>query len=184
MKNASQGGGRHTARLPEFSLMLPIGIMTLQLVAAAFFVADGIEDWIVASTNGLKLELAMESVIAMALLTGVILSSRNIVQLTRDLRRKEQALARARGAFAEHIDLRFKEWGLTKGEGEVALFALKGCDVAEISRLRGAAAGTIRSQLSQIYAKANVSSQAMLVSVFIDDLLDAPSAPAAKPARS
>ena len=56
----------------------------------------------------------------------------------------------------------------------MALFALKGCDVAEIARLRGAAAGTIRSQLSQIYAKAGVSSQAMLVSVFIDDLLDAP----------
>ena len=73
----------------------------------------------------------MECVIAVALLTGVILSSRNIVRLTRDLRRKEQALARARGAFAAHIDLRFREWGLTKGEGEVALFALKGCDVAE-----------------------------------------------------
>jgi DNA-binding CsgD family transcriptional regulator len=113
-------------------------------------------------------------VIALALLTGVILSSRNIVRLTRDLRRKEQALARARGALAEHIELRFREWGLTRGEGEVALFALKGCDIAEIARLRGAAAGTIRSQLSQIYAKAGVSSQAMLVSVFIDDLLDPP----------
>lgn len=166
------------ARLPELSLVLPIGLMTLQLVAAGFFVADGFEDWMVATTNGPRLELAMECVIAVALLTGVILSSRNIVQLTRDLRRKEQALARARGAFAEHIDLRFKEWGLTRGEGEVALFALKGCDVAEIARLRGAAAGTIRSQLSQIYAKAGVNSQATLVSVFIDDLIDKPSASA------
>ena len=146
--------------------------MTLQVVAAIFFVVDGFEDWLVAGTGGLSIELAMECVIALALLTGVILSSRNIVRLTRDLLRKEQSLARARGAFAEHIKLRFREWGLTKGEGDVALFALKGCDVAEIARLRGAAAGTIRSQLSQIYAKAGVSSQAMLVSVFIDDLLD------------
>jgi DNA-binding CsgD family transcriptional regulator len=174
MKESPQASARRVARLPEWSLLLPVGLMTLQVVAAAFFVADGFEDWLVASTNGPRLELAMECVIAVALLTGVILSSRNIVRLTRDLRRKEQALSRARGAFAEHIDLRFREWGLTKGEGEVALFALKGCDVAEIARLRGAAAGTIRSQLSQIYAKAGVNSQAMLVSVFIDDLLDEP----------
>ena len=97
------------------------------------------------------------------------------MRLRRELQWKEQSLARARGALADHIALRFREWGLTKSEGEVALFALKGCDVAEIARLRGAAAGTIRSQLSQIYTKAGVSSQAMLVSVFIDDLLDAPS---------
>ncbi|MEQ1490767.1 MAG: helix-turn-helix transcriptional regulator [Terricaulis sp.] len=112
--------------------------------------------------------------IALALLAGVIVSSRNFIRLNRELRWKEQSLARARGALADHIALRFREWGLTKGEGEVALFALKGCDVAEIARLRGAAAGTIRSQLSQIYTKAAVSSQAMLVSVFIDDLLDGP----------
>ncbi|MEO1964293.1 hypothetical protein [Hyphomonas sp.] len=184
MKNAPQGSGRRAARLPEWSLLLPVGLMALQVVAAGFFVADGVEDWLVASSNGLKLELAMEFVVALALLTGVILSSRNIVRLTRDLRRKEQALARARGAFAEHIDLRFREWGLTKGEGEVALFALKGCDVAEIARLRGAAAGTIRSQLSQVYAKAGVNSQAMLVSVFIDDLLDEPAVSASEPTRS
>lgn len=174
MKNAPLSDARRTSWLPEWSLVLPVALMALQIVAAAFFVADGLEDWFVAGTNGLRLELAMEFVIAVALLTGVILSSRNIVQLTRDLRRKEQALSRARGAFAEHIDLRFREWGLTRGECEVALFALKGCDVAEIARLRGAAAGTIRSQLSQIYTKAGVSSQAMLVSVFIDDLLDQP----------
>lgn len=158
----------------EWPLALPVGLMALQVVAAAFFVVDGFEDWLVAGAQGFDLDLAMECVIALALFAGVILSSRNIIRLTNDLQRKEQSLARARGALAEHIDLRFQEWGLTKGEGEVALFALKGCDVAEIARLRGAAAGTIRSQLSQVYAKAGVSSQAMLVSLFIDDLLDKP----------
>jgi DNA-binding CsgD family transcriptional regulator len=105
-------------------------------------------------------------------LGGIILSSRYIVGLTRELRWKEQSLANARGALAEHITVRFGEWGLTPGEGDVALFALKGCDVSEIARLRGAAAGTVRSQLSQVYTKAGVTSQAMLVSLFIDDLLD------------
>ena len=174
MKISDVGGGRSGARLPELPLALPLGLMILQVVAAAFFVVDGFEDWIVAGAQGFDLDLAMECVIALALFTGVIIASRNIIQLTRDLAGKEQALARARGAFGEHIALRFQEWGLTKGEGEVALFALKGCDITEIARLRGAATGTIRSQLSQIYAKAGVSSQAMLVSIFIDDLLDKP----------
>ena len=52
-----------------------------------------------------------------------------------------------------------------------ALFALKGCDVAEIAQLRGAAQGTVRAQLSQVYAKAGVTSQAGLVSLFLEDLL-------------
>ena len=184
MKKPNPDRARRTGRFPDWPLVLPVGLMALQVVAAAFFVADGLEDWLVAGTGGLRLELAMECVIALALLTGVILSSRNILRLTRDLHRKEQALARAQGALAEHIGLRFKEWGLTKGEGEVALFALKGCDVAEIARLRGAAAGTIRSQLSQIYAKAGVSSQAMLVSLFIEDLLAMPAASGIEPASS
>jgi len=155
-------------------LALPVALMALQVVAAAYFVIDGVEDQLLEAPGAFNLDLAMEFVIALALLAGVIVSSRNFFRLRRELEWKEQSLARAQGALADHIALRFQEWGLTKGEGEVALFALKGCDVAEIARLRGAATGTIRSQLSQIYTKAGVSSQAMLVSVFIDDLLDGP----------
>ena len=75
MKESPQASARRVARLPEWPLVLPVGLMALQVVAAAFFVADGFEDWLVASTNGPRLELAMECVIAVALLTGVILSS-------------------------------------------------------------------------------------------------------------
>jgi len=174
MKNSHSGASRVAGWRLQWPLALPVGLIGLQVVAAAYFVLDGFEDWLFAGSKGRSLDLAMEWVVAVALLTGVILSSRNVVRLTKDLRWKEQALARARGALSEHIALRFREWGLTKGEGEVALFALKGCDIAEIARLRGAAAGTIRSQLSQIYAKAGVSSQATLISVFIDDLIDGP----------
>lgn len=154
--------------------MITAAIMALQIVAAAFFVVDGVEDQFEQARQGFSLDLAMECVVAVALLAGVLLSLRNIVRLTQELRWKEQSLARTRGAMADQVALRFREWGLTQGEGEVALFALKGCDIAEIARLRGAATGTIRSQLSQIYAKANVSSQAMLVSLFIEDLLHTP----------
>ena len=172
MSKSDTGEAGGVARLLKWPLALPVGVMALQILAAAFFVFDGFEDWYAEGAQAFSFDTAMECVIAVALLTGVILSSRNIVRLTRDLQRQEQALDRARGALGEHIALRFREWGLTKGEGEVALFALKGCDIAEIARLRGAAPGTIRAQLSQIYAKAGVTSQAMLVSLFIEDLLD------------
>lgn len=150
----------------------PIAILALQSIAAIYFMVDGVDDLIAQAGRGFSLEIAMECVVAFALLGGVVMGSRHLGRITAELRRKDRALAKARGALAEHIELRFDEWGLTPGEGEVALFALKGCDVAEIARLRGAAAGTVRSQLSQIYAKAGVSSQAMLVSLFIEDLLD------------
>lgn len=152
--------------------LAPATMMVLQLVAAVYFVVDGVDDLIVQAKQGFSVDLVMECLIAVGLLGGVLLSSRYIVLLKRELFWKERSLARARGALADHIALRFREWGLTGGEGDVALFALKGCDVAEIARLRGAASGTVRSQLSQVYAKAGVNSQAALVSLFIEDLLD------------
>jgi DNA-binding CsgD family transcriptional regulator len=152
-------------------MVFPMIMVALQVIAAAFFVFDSIEDQITKAPQGFNLDAAMECVIALALLGGIILSSRYILRLKRELLWKDQRLASARGALGEHILLQFQSWGLTPGEGEVALFALKGCDIAEIARLRGAAAGTVRSQLSQVYAKAGVTSQAMLVSLFIDDLL-------------
>lgn len=151
----------------------PLAIVALQAVAAAYFVIDGVEDVLQQASKGFSLEIAMECLVALALLAGVVMGSRYIRRITGELRWKEQLLANARGALGEHIVLRFAEWGLTPGEGDVALFALKGCDVAEIARLRNSAPGTVRSQLSQIYSKAGVGSQAMLMSLFIEDLLDA-----------
>lgn len=152
-------------------LVGPVAVVALQSVAAIYFLIDGVDDLIVEARQGFSIGMAMECVVAVALLGGVVMGSRYIRRLTNELHHKERALAKARGALADHIAVRFDEWGLTPGEGDVALFALKGCDVAEIARLRSAAPGTVRSQLSQIYAKSGVNSQAMLLSLFIDDLL-------------
>ncbi|KQZ62433.1 hypothetical protein ASD67_12870 [Sphingopyxis sp. Root1497] len=160
--------------LTDRRVALPVATLALQAVAAIYFVVDGIDDLFTELRQGITAEIVMECIVAFALLGGVVMGSRYIRRITAELHRQDRALADARGALADHIALRFDEWGLTPGEGEVALFALKGCDVAAIARLRGAATGTVRSQLSQIYAKAGVSSQAMLVSLFIEDLLDAP----------
>ena len=70
------------------------------------------------------------------------------------------------------MSLKFQGWGLSASEAEVALFAIKGFQVAEIARLRGLASGTVRSQLRQVYAKAGVNSRSMLLALFFDDLLE------------
>ena len=78
----------------------------------------------------------------------------------------------AKGALADLIRQRFSEWQLTAAEADVALFALKGFDIGEIARLRGAAQGTIRAQLTRIYAKAETNSQTGLIAAFVEELID------------
>ena len=81
-------------------------------------------------------------------------------------------MAIASGALADLIEDRFDRWMLTAAEADVALFTLKGFGVAEIAELRNSAAGTVRAQLTRVYAKAGVDSRGALVSLFFDELLD------------
>ena len=139
------------------------------LAASAFVALQGIAAQV---RSRIGLESIMECVIAVALLAGTILGARYTQRLLADARRSEQALGMARGAMAQLIELRFAEWNLTRSESEVALFAIKGSTIPDIARLRGSAEGTVRSQLSQVYAKAGVANQTMLLAVFRDDLID------------
>lgn len=148
-----------------------VAIVTLQAIAAIFFLIDSIDEIILQISAGIDFAVIAECLIAIALLAGVVLGARHTRKLMAEARRRESALAVARGALAEMLNLRFAEWQLSVGEADVALFAIKGCSVSEIAILRNTAAGTVRSQLSQIYAKAGVTSQSMLISIFIEELL-------------
>ena len=150
-----------------------ITTIIIQSIAALYFIADGVDDVLGELRSGLSFESAMECFVAFALCAGIVFGSRLVLEMSANLRRQQAALDVARGALAAHIAERFAEWSLSAGECDVALFALKGCSVAEIARMRNAASGTVRSQLSQVYAKAGVNSQSMLVSLFIEDLLEA-----------
>lgn len=148
--------------------LLVAGVVAVQAVAAVFFVADALGDF---AADGVNAHILIEALIAFALLAGVFVGAAHVRRLLAEAQQREQALDIARGALSEHIAARFADWGLTAAESDVALFALKGCDAAEIAALRGAAQGTVRAQLSQVYAKAGVTSQAGLVSLFLEDLL-------------
>jgi DNA-binding CsgD family transcriptional regulator len=97
-----------------------------------------------------------------------------IFRLIREVRQRDTAITIARGVLSQLLSQRFNEWALSAAEADVALFALKGCSIGEIARMRSAASGTVRAQLSQVYAKAGVSSQAMLMSLFLEDLMTEP----------
>ena len=149
-------------------------IVAVQTVAAVFFLVDGINDIVEQSEFAFSFEIFMDCLVSFALLTGIAIGARYDKTTTDELHRKDASLQIARGALSQHMARRFEEWRLTTGEAEIALFAMKGCNVGEIAALRNSASGTVRSQLSQIYAKAGVSSQSMLVSSFIEDLLELP----------
>jgi DNA-binding CsgD family transcriptional regulator len=159
---------RHHIRRRDRQTVLIALVVVIQAVAAIFFVADALGD---VAQDGLSVHVLIEGLIAFALVAGVVLGGWHMRAMLAEARRREEALAVASGALADHIAGRFRDWGLTAAESDVALFALKGCDIAEIAQLRGAAPGTVRAQLSQVYAKAGVSSQAGLVSLFFEDLL-------------
>ena len=140
----------------------------VQSVAAVFFVGDAVTDLI---TDPAAPHTVFEALVALALILGVVFGGWQL-RLTLDrMRAQERALDTARGALAEVVDRQFTDWGLTPSERDVALFALKGLDVAEIAELRGAAQGTVRAQLSNIYAKSGTTNRAQFAAWFVEDLL-------------
>ncbi len=150
-------------------------IVLVQALACLFFVADAMADEAesAASGGGNALEVA----VALALLAGTALGAAYLFHLVRESRVRASAVAIARGALSRIIADRFLDWRLSTAESDVALFALKGCTIREIADMRLAAPGTVRAQLSQVYAKAGVSSQPMLMSLFLEDLMDGDATP-------
>jgi DNA-binding CsgD family transcriptional regulator len=146
-------------------------VVILQLAATVFFLVDVTGD---VRADGLGPHLLAEGGAALALLVGVLFGAALARGLIRRARGDETAVAAARGALADLVRIRFSDWRLTAAEADVALFALKGCGIAEIAALRGAAAGTVRAQLARVYAKAGVRSQSALMALFMEELVDTP----------
>ena len=165
---AAAGRGRNMSR-PWIVLL----VFVVQLACALFFVGD-----ILASVFGLaigpmpwELRELLEVGAAFGLLIGLALGGLALRRAFRDRHRAEQSLRRASGAFAQLMQDRFGEWGLTVAESDVAMFAIKGLSTADIARLRATSEGTVKAQTNAIYRKAGVSGRPQLLSLFIEDLM-------------
>ncbi len=139
-----------------------VAVLALQTLAAGYFLYDG-------AAEGYA---PVDILVGLALLAGIAWAGLTLRTLHAEAHRRERALAAARGALSAIMRERFAEWKLSTAETEVALFALKGCPIAQIADLRSAAQGTVRSQLSQVYAKAGVGGQSGLMALFLDDLIE------------
>lgn len=149
-------------------------LLALQIGAATFFIFNGIgEVFRDAGKPGFVVSVS-EAVVAIALLVGIGVSAANLQRVVARGRERDAALAMAQGAFSEVVTQKFQEWKLSPTERDVALLSIKGYSIAEIAEMRGAARGTVRSQLSQVYAKADVGGQPALAALFIERLLDSP----------
>lgn len=154
-------------------------VLFVQLVCTTFFVGD-----ILSSLLGLPfgpfswqvVEL-IEIGAAVGLIVGIVLGAILLSRARASSRRDREALRRAQSAFHEMLEERFAGWELTPAERDVALFAIKGLSTAEIAALRGVSEGTIKAQTNAIYRKAGVSGRPQLLSLFIDDLIDAEKSP-------
>lgn len=160
-------------------------VVAVQALCSLFFIWD-----ILAGVFGLRSEPLswqarelIEIGAALGLILGVVLGAVLLVRIFRHNRRIEVQLRRASTAFAELLEERFTEWGLTPSERDVAWFTIKGLTLVEIAGLRGTSEGTIKAQSNAIYRKAGVNGRTQLLSLFIEDLMEArPAAAAVAPA--
>ena len=149
-------------------------LVIVQILCAIFFVSD-----ILADILGLRLQPMawqtrelLEIGAAMGLVLGAALGGLAIRQSSRKLHEAEDNLRLASGAFMDVLHDRFDEWKLTPSEQDVALFAIKGMNTAEIAALRSTSEGTVKAQTNAIYRKAGVTGRPQLLSLFIDALMD------------
>ena len=153
------------------------GFVVVQTLAAVFFVGDAFADLRIAPTSS---HAIFESLVAVALVMGVAFGGWELRRALERMREQEATLAIASGALYDVIRTSFADWGLTAAEEDVAFLALKGIDAAEIAEMRGSAQGTVRAQLTKIYAKAGVSNRAQFAALFVEDLLGKPLVPKAE----
>ncbi|QHQ37047.1 helix-turn-helix transcriptional regulator [Algicella marina] len=169
-------------KLPPALLWIVLG---LQVLCTGFFLWD-----MLASTVGLgsqplpwRVHEFFQLAAGLGLLLGVMAGAVMLRMVLARNRRVEDQLRAASGAFADLMEERFAEWGLTAAERDVAIFTMKGFSNGEIAALRETREGTVKAQCTAIYRKAGVHGRAQLISLFIEDLMAAPGAAPQEPAE-
>ena len=157
-----------------------IAVLLVQFICLIFLVFD-----VAADLSGLDDQESFaenhyfELLVIIALVLSFIIIGRQLRRLVDRNKRVEGQLKIASGAFHELLQQNFDEWDLTSSEKDVALLAIKGLGIQEISTVRQTKEGTVKAQLNAIYRKAGVNGRPQLISTFVEELMaDAMNAPA------
>ena len=106
------------------------------------------------------------------LLATIIVIGIEAFRLSEQNKTLEENRDRASKAFRGLLDEYFNRWSFSGAEREVTQLILKGCTIAEIAEIRGAAEGTIKAQTNAIYRKSGYANKTQLLSAFLEDLTD------------
>lgn len=112
-----------------------------------------------------------ELIVIVALILSIIIIARELRRLMDRNKIVEEQLKIASGAFHELLNQSFDQWDLTGSEKDVALLAIKGLGIEEISTIRATKQGTVKAQLNAIYRKAGVNGRPQLISIFVEELM-------------
>lgn len=148
-------------------------ILLVQVLCATVFVSDILLS--VFGIRGQPLSWQVREILEIGAAIGLVLGAvLGAIALRRTMKRNahvEDQLRLASGAFAELMEERFVEWGLTPAERDVALFSIKGLSLQDIAGMRDTSEGTVKAQTNAIYRKAGVSGRVQLLSLFVEDLM-------------
>lgn len=151
---------------------LLVGLITLQVICAVFFVGDVIAD---AETFSAQIwHMAPEIAATTGMISALIVEVLVLLAMLRKEAMMERSLGVAAGALGQLMEEYFLQWGLTPSEQDIAAFTIKGFSIAEIAELRGSAEGTVKTHLNAIYRKSGMQGRGQLVSLLIEDLLNRP----------
>lgn len=147
------------------------------VLCMAFFVWDIVADVLEAEGPALRtvelIHLAVEVVSVVGLGFAVAVLHRYIRYLESRGEDLRSTVSLLRGELGSVLTRRFEEWRLTAAERDVAVMILKGAGIAEIAAARGTAQGTVKAQTTAVFRKIGVGSRAELMSVFLDEFLEA-----------
>lgn len=131
-----------------------------------------------ASYSALALvHVAAELLATLGLGLAFVLIRLDLRRMAADHRADRERLHAIRSDFDRMLQRRFRDWGLSPAEIDVALLTVRGLKIAQIAQIRHAHPGTVKSQLSTIFRKSGVSSRTEFIAGFIDELLDLAATP-------
>lgn len=156
-------------------VLLLLLVLPLQLASSLFFALKLMSDILLwrAPFIPWQIQEFLEVAASLGLLVGMASSLALAWKSVQRLRRIEGQLDAVSGQFQQHLEKQFTEWGLTRTERQVAILVVKGFSNAEIARFRNTSESTIKSQLSSVFRKAQLTTRQQLVSCVIEDLVSA-----------
>lgn len=122
--------------------------------------------------------VATEFLATLGLGAAFVLIRQDLRRIAGEHRADRDRLHALRSDFDRMLQDRFRGWGLSPAEIDVALLTMRGLRIAEIAQIRHAHPGTVKSQLSAIFRKSGISSRTELIAGFIEELLDLAATPA------